>query len=170
MPYHIRPALPADAAGLARVRIDTWRAAYLGIVPDEYLANLDYASNEQNFRNYLTNPAVRLFAALDEVGQAVGFANSGANRETLPGFPGEVYALYILPAHQKHGLGRALLRRAFEQLADGGLFPAVIWVLADNPACGFYRRVGGEEIGQKLIEIGGKQLRELCFGFTKGEI
>lgn len=165
MQYNLRPALPADAAGLARVRIDTWRATYRGIVPEEYLAKLDYAANEQNFRSYLANPAVRMVAALDEAGKAVGFASSGANREPIPGFPGEVSALYILPAHQKHGLGRALLRKAFEQLAEGGLFPAVIWVLAENPACGFYRRVGGVEIGHKSIDIGGKLLRELCYGF-----
>lgn len=168
--YTIRPALPSDAAGLARVRIDTWRAAYRGIIPDAYLASLDYSAEEQRFRNYLANPETWIFTALDEARQVVGFASCSASRDALPGFPGEVYAIYILPAYHKHGIGRNLLRAAFAQLLVRGLFPAAIWALEANPACDFYRRLGGIEIARKQLEIGGKALSELGFGFTESKI
>jgi hypothetical protein len=38
----IREAAPADAPGIARVHVDTWRTTYQGIVPDQFLARLSY--------------------------------------------------------------------------------------------------------------------------------
>jgi len=32
----IRAATPDDAAAIARVQVETWRAAYVGIVPDAW--------------------------------------------------------------------------------------------------------------------------------------
>ena len=37
MSAHVREATVADSAGIARVRIETWRAAYRGLVPQEAL-------------------------------------------------------------------------------------------------------------------------------------
>jgi hypothetical protein len=34
----IRPARPADAPALAAVHVATWRDAYAGLLPDEFLA------------------------------------------------------------------------------------------------------------------------------------
>jgi len=38
----IREATHNDIPALAKVHVDTWRTAYRGIMPDEYLANLSY--------------------------------------------------------------------------------------------------------------------------------
>jgi hypothetical protein len=43
----IREACRSDAAGIGRVRVDTWRSTYGGIVPEEHLANLSYGKAEQ---------------------------------------------------------------------------------------------------------------------------
>jgi len=44
----------ADAAGIAKVHVDTWRATYAGLVPDAHLANLHYERStefwQRNFR------------------------------------------------------------------------------------------------------------------------
>ena len=37
MTITIRPATAADAAQIARVRVDCWRSTYRGLVPDAYL-------------------------------------------------------------------------------------------------------------------------------------
>jgi hypothetical protein len=36
---------------------------------------------------------------------------------------------------------------------------------ADNSACRFYQRMGGQLIGEKMEEIGGKSLKELAYGW-----
>ncbi|HEX3952359.1 MAG TPA: GNAT family N-acetyltransferase, partial [Stellaceae bacterium] len=35
---------------------------------------------------------------------------------------------------------------------------AIIWVLHDNPARFFYRRLGGREVQHKMFTVGGKQV------------
>ena len=46
----------ADAPGIARVGVDSGRMTYMGIMPDEYLANIDVQELEQERRRQLENP------------------------------------------------------------------------------------------------------------------
>ena len=46
----IRPANLGDIPEISKVHIDTWRTAYRGLVPDEYLAGLTYEQREQRWR------------------------------------------------------------------------------------------------------------------------
>ncbi len=48
----IREATPDDIPGIARVHVDTWRTAYLGIVPAEHLAGLSYERSEARWREH----------------------------------------------------------------------------------------------------------------------
>ena len=42
-----------DAAGIARVHVDTWRTAYRGLIPDDVLAGFSYlAANDPARRFY----------------------------------------------------------------------------------------------------------------------
>lgn len=40
--FVIRPAAAGEAAGIARIHVETRRTTYVGIVPSEFLAQLDY--------------------------------------------------------------------------------------------------------------------------------
>ncbi len=42
----IREARLEDASAIARVHIDAWRETYQGIIPDTYLAQLSYETDE----------------------------------------------------------------------------------------------------------------------------
>lgn len=57
-PLSIRPAIPSDAAALARVHGDTWCTAYRGIVPDAHLDRLasSYDRRVMRWREGLTSP------------------------------------------------------------------------------------------------------------------
>ncbi len=46
-----------------------------------------------------------------------------------------------------------------------GIDSLLIWALADNPACKFYTALGGEPVLENKIEIGGKQLIEVTYGW-----
>jgi GNAT superfamily N-acetyltransferase len=48
----------------------------------------------------------------------VGFVNAGAGREAPGGFESEIYAIYLLRAHQGRGTGAALFRAAVQWLAE----------------------------------------------------
>ena len=71
----IREARIEDAAGMAKVHVDSWRTTYAGIVPDTYLANLSYARREifwrdilgntsENKYRFVDNPSCRFYEAL----------------------------------------------------------------------------------------------------------
>jgi len=151
--------------------VDTWRSTYRGIVPDELLDNLNYENRAAGFRRmYEEGGPAFPFVAVDSERGVIGLASGGPEREHFPGVAGELYAVYILAEYQGQGIGRQLVRAVFEQLAEAKLSPAVIWALAENPACRFYQKLGGVEISRKTIDLGGKQLLELGFGFENLEV
>jgi len=162
----IRPAQIEDARAIARVHIDTWRTTYVGIVPDEHLANLSYPHCEARWIENLSNPKdERTVVVEDQTGQVVGFSSGGPVREALDNFDGELYGLYVLKPFQGLGYGRQLVTTVARDLAGRGFTAMVLWALKDNPACRFYEKLGGRRVGEKVVKIGGKQLLDAAFGW-----
>jgi len=163
--HHLRPARIEDAPVLARVHIDTWRSTYGGIVPEAFLAGLSYERSAARWSETLTqlSPEGVVLVAETPSGQVVGFASAGPLREPLADCDAEIYALYILQAYQGVGLGRQLVAQCARELAGKGFRSLVIWALKENPACGFYERLGGQRSGEKIVEIGGAPLVDVAF-------
>lgn len=163
----IRAATPSDAAGIARVHVDSWRATYAGIVPDAYLAGLSYAAREarwnENLRALDTNQCT--YVAEDETGQIAGFAGGGPQRTALPGYAGELYAIYLLRAAQGQGIGRQLVSRVAVHLVQHSMHSMVVWALAANPSCGFYEALGGQVVDEQPFAIGDATLPEVVYGW-----
>jgi ribosomal protein S18 acetylase RimI-like enzyme len=168
----IRPAMPADAAGLARVHVDSWRATYRGIVPDAHLDQLAYEPRARRWAAQLEETGSTDFTDVVELpsGQLVGFATSGPEREGDPIYRGELYGIYLLPAHQRQGIGRRLAARAAERLAAAGIRSLLVWVLEANAACRFYEALGGQRLRESPITIGGAPLVKVAYGWpdTRG--
>jgi ribosomal protein S18 acetylase RimI-like enzyme len=150
---------------MARVHIDTWRTTYEGIVPAAHLAGLSYERSAARWVEYLTQlaPKELILVAETPTGQVVGFASAGPLREPLADCDAEIYAIYILQTYQHLGLGRQLVVQCARELADKGFRSLVIWALKENPACGFYERLGGQRSAEKLVEIGGVSLVDVAF-------
>src|SRR5665647_358554 len=51
----IRPATVSDARQIARVHIASWREAYADVIADVYLAHLDVAAREEEWRGVLAD-------------------------------------------------------------------------------------------------------------------
>ena len=65
--FLIRKATPNDANAMAKVRIDTWRSAYKGIVPDDYLSGLSSEQTATRWRElYFENPQPGVFSFVAE--------------------------------------------------------------------------------------------------------
>lgn len=163
----IRPATIADAAGIGRVHVDSWRTTYAGIIKPETLANLSYEKSAERNRMFMSEPEPhrRYFVAEDETGRIVGFAMGGPARGEAPGFAGELYGIYLLKEAQGQGTGRRLVRAMAEALAEQGLLSMMVWVLADNPSRRFYEALGGRFVREHLITIGGQELVEVAYGW-----
>lgn len=163
----IRIAQPNDADGIAHVHVDTWRTSYVGIVPDEHLAQLSYEKRAERWReNFATfTPAQFVFVATDESNRVIGFALGGPERENDPIYKGELYGLYLLKEYQRRGIGRQLVVTVVNRLSQAGFRTMLIWVLAENPARDFYAALGGKPVREKMVTIGGKALREIGYGW-----
>ncbi len=158
----VRRARGLDAPALARVQVDSWRESYRGIIPQAYLDGLSYDAHERQWRRTLGARGWGFLAIWQ--GQIVGLASGGRCR-SVKGFSGELYVLYLLRAYQGRGIGRALFDAVHHELARRGHGDILVWVLADNPARGFYERLGGEPAGEASCVIGGARLREVAYGW-----
>src|SRR5256885_780919 len=92
-----------------------------------------------------------IFVAEDAGVGIVGFADGGPSRDRIGGLDGELYAIYLLERSQRRGVGRQLVGAVAARLLEAGLTAMSVWVLADNPACGFYDALGGRQIGAKAV-------------------
>lgn len=136
----IRPAGPEDAVGIAHVHVRTWQVAYAHVFPAASLANLSVERRHRLWDEYLRRDGVGIFVS--ETDAAVtGFVSVGASRDLVGG--GELYAIYVDPAHWGTGAGNELIAAGEEWLRAHGYDHATLWVLDDNPrARRFYQRAG----------------------------
>lgn len=163
---NIRAAVPADAAAIAEVYVETWRAAYAGILPADALARMSVASQIRQWRSLLSAGDAALVVTDPDGGPGiVGFGGYGPNRGRNLPYSGEVYTLYVAPDHQNKGVGRRLLCAMFDELRGDGHDSAIIWVLAGNPSRFFYERLGGVKIADRNEFLWGVSVRELGYGW-----
>lgn len=164
----IRRAIFDDAAAIAHVHVSSWRSTYAGIVPDEFLRSLDVDARAARWSENLAAQSSIPFVA-EDAAKIVGFACGGKLREPIDGFDAELFAIYLLHGHQGKGIGRRLTRTLIEALRSAGFTSMAVWVLAQNPAVEFYKRLGAVPIASpiacKTIEIGGAQLEEIALGW-----
>jgi GNAT superfamily N-acetyltransferase len=164
----IRRAEPADAQAIASVQTESWRSTYAGLVPAEFLANMDVSRRAAVWHTGLTDPMRRhcYFVAEDTDGQVVGFASGGPEREGHAIYKGELSAIYILDTYQKQGIGRRLVQAVVAWLHENHYRNMLIWVLAQNTVgVGFYEAMGGKRVDSKTINIGGENLEETSYGW-----
>lgn len=161
----VRPAVGADAAAIAEVRIETWRAAYRGLLPDDVLHGLDQ------------DKATAFFQAAIENREEGNHVLSGIARDRLCGFAlwnrsteqpanvAELRALYVLPAQQGTGLGSDLFEHCRNDMHRAGFSAFVVYTLeANTPAQEFYRRKGGVPLpDRRVFEIAGTSHPEVGF-------
>jgi ribosomal protein S18 acetylase RimI-like enzyme len=161
----IRAARLDDAGPIARLDVETWQAAYAGILGTPYLAGLSPARREIGWANLIRRDASSVRVAIGADGNVVGFGTCGASRGD-PDFTSEVFTLYVGPDWQSQGIGRSLLLAMFDRLAGLGHRSVVIWVLRENPARFFYQRLGGKEVRRKLLPFNGSEVAALGYGWS----
>lgn len=165
----IRDADPEDAAKIASVQIKTWRAAYAGILPQEYI------------NTYTKQPRTIMWARIlerlgdddvvlvseNEDQDIVGYVSGGPIRSVVPGHAAEISSLYVLPGFQQEGHGRRLFMAASNRLARSGMEGLAVWVLKENPATGFYKRLGGTLVSSRTDREAGIDFDEVAYSWEE---
>lgn len=161
----IRPGLRSDAAAIAHVHVESWQHVYRDLLPSGVLQRRTYARRMLNWLQLLgSEPSSEVLVA--ETGDGlVGFASVGPNRVGHVGYGGEIYTLYMLPEAQGQGIGRCLFEAGRDLLRQQGHRGLIVWVLAGNPAAGFYARMGGRVIDRRKSRLDDATVREIAYGW-----
>jgi len=177
MRIEIRPGEPGDALGVARVQVETWRDAYVGLLPDGTLLDLDEMRATIRWTRIIgqMGPGEPLTVA-DHDGAIIGFcqggpARQGLDREILAeGERGladadgiaEIYTLYVHPNYQQRGIGRALLGDVTRRLVGHGYDTlGAVTLLGNHHARRFY---------EALVGVAGEPLPSVVAGTPADQI
>lgn len=170
----IRPALPTDAAEIARVHVASWRAAYRGLLPDSLLDRLSVTQRTGVWETHLQQASARTLVAEGDGrlesgrsvnGRLVGFISYGLNRDGDVDATqvAEIYAIYLDPATWRQGIGQALMQHAIDDLSAQEFTAVSLWFLTSNArARAFYEALGFKvDGGEKIVtRKDGIELRE----------
>jgi GNAT superfamily N-acetyltransferase len=147
----IREALRADAAAIAMLHAESWRATYRGSYRDEFLDGPVFQDRLDVWTQRLSTPVPnqRVVLAEDESGVA-GFACAYGGDSAQWG--SLLDNLHVRRQLHGHGVGRGLLSEVAcwcrANYADFGLY---LWVNGTNhQARRFYERLGAVDVGGKL--------------------
>ena len=163
----IRTGISTDTPNIARIHIESWSTTYAGILPEDAIAAQSYDQRHSFWSRILSERSETILLVAERDGEVVGFSSAGASRTEHPGFSAELYAIYLLPKDQGQGHGKKLFNATKDALARAGHRGMVLWVLEQNPACGFYMRMGGVPVAEKVEEFAGKHLTEVAYGWTE---
>ena len=146
----VRPATPADAAGVAAVWEASARAGFEFLLPPGHpFPTPDGA----RFAALLTEARVRVLVA-DAGGELLGHSTFGTSRDAdVAPEVGEVRSFFVSPATWRQGVGGKLMGAALAGLADLGFEHATLWSFeANERANAFYESQGFERDGATRTE------------------
>jgi predicted N-acetyltransferase YhbS len=151
MSLEIRPAAESDAAALAALATDAFRATYGPLAdPANVEAVVEHACSEAAFRDLAARASAgrqeQLLVAVDE-GEVVAFLDAGEEPEGL-----ELRRLYTKVGGTSRGVGSALLEHFEDGLPAGTRYRIVVLAGNDRGAAFWHRH--GFRIVTELDGIG----------------
>lgn len=126
----ILPAAESDAGVMALLYVSSWRSAYTGIVPDDYL-KLKLSGAEEKFKHLLAESPLGHYLILSG-GTPAGILSAGELADQY-----ELRGLYIHPEFQRCGVGRSAVEFVFALGRSRGFH---------GFACVFWKRIRGAAI------------------------
>lgn len=149
-----------DRIAISKVYEESWKYAYKGIVPQDYLDNIP----EGQWMSHIEQ-ADRKNLVMVQNGKIIGTSGFGKSRiEEMNGF-GEIISLYFLPEYMGKRYDRLLLQAVVHELGEMGFNKVFLWVLEENQnARHFYEKCGFVQTERCLFsDIGGKELKEIQY-------
>jgi ribosomal protein S18 acetylase RimI-like enzyme len=148
----VRPAAETDASAMADVCARAARTAYVDLVTGDYLdrAIAHFYDAERLRSEIAPGPGWFGFVVAQVAERVVGVAGTGRSAQHADGC--ELYALYVDPAAQRQGIGRALVEQAAIDARGAGARRLDVAVIPGNqPALRFYDACGFSFAGERPI-------------------
>ncbi|WP_042147794.1 GNAT family N-acetyltransferase [Paucisalibacillus sp. EB02] len=159
----VRRAVMADAQGIAKVHVDSWRSTYKNIIPDSFLKNLSYDKRTELWKRNISREGNYVYVAENKEGEIVGFADCGKRENNSVDNSGDLTSIYLLEEYQGKGLGKQLLKQLFFKFEELGYTRVFVEVLEDNKTRYFYEHCGASLLRTEKIIIAGVELNLLIY-------
>lgn len=164
--FEIRRATLQDCRGIAKVQVDSYRAAYAGLFPQPYLDHFTYDEEEQDWVKLLqSNTSDILVVAATSDGTITGYTLARAQPNIYPGYDSEIVALHVRQTAQRNGVGKALLRGALRDLSERHCQSVMLWTLKGNPTRLWYEHLQGTVLGEKHYQVNDWDIVEIAYGW-----
>lgn len=152
----IREATTADAAGIAHVKVNSWKTTYKGLFPDELLDNLSIEEETAKWARNLdsiskTYTSLVLVAENDDK-EIVGIAAGRRNEDKIFRYDCNLSIIYILKEYQRKKLGSRLTKQIVDFFIEMRFKSMIVWILKGNTNSLFYEKLGGMPKEIKRIE------------------
>ena len=149
----LRLLVASDAEKLRRLLRTCWLDTYKGILPDSVIqtAITVWQSKESLLRG-LRNPQA-FYSGCFEDRKLVGMVSAGKIDEGTV----KIFQLYVLPSHQRRGIGSRLMDAAIRRFRGAG---KVVLEVEDGNQKGisFYSKYGFTYEGRTVVKIGGEEI------------
>ncbi len=166
----VRPARPEDIAEIGRIQVDTWRTAYVDILPAAVLEALTPVAAAQAWSSAVTSPPSprhHVLVALEQTWR-VGFVALGPTDELEDDDPEPTSTvalapILVEPRWGRRGHGSRLLAAAVDHARLDGMTRAIAWVPeADEATRAFLVSAGWAPDGlARALDTGAGELREI---------
>jgi GNAT superfamily N-acetyltransferase len=137
----IRHATPIDAREIEDLRIENWKIAYRGIVPDDYLEALSpkYDDREKSLRDVES----KHYVAVDN-NEIVGWVRGHRTQDDdCDEATYEIGAVYVKPSHWRQGIGKKLIDHLLGEVDHEHYQEVIVWTFRDYEQSNrFYQSLG----------------------------
>jgi len=131
----VRRAELSEVDAVRYIGVTTWPVAYAGLASDEFITNGVAQWWSPEVVEFGIRNGITLVAAEGE--QLVGIVGLGREGDFWV-----MWKLYVLPDHQRKGVGKALLDAAVKALPEGTPELLLDVLVGNEQAIGFYRANG----------------------------
>jgi GNAT superfamily N-acetyltransferase len=156
--WSMRMAVAADAKAIAWLHAASWKAAYRGILPGEYLDAAVDSDRQSYWQAAFAAMRGGDFVVLAEVsGQLIGFA--AVMVRPIDGYDAILEGLHVEPTWRGRGAGTAIMAEVAAALRLAGGNSLFLWLL-DGNARGehFYLRIGGRRADRGFARVAGEDV------------
>ena len=130
-----------------------WPETYRQILTEEQISYmLEMMYSDKSLAEQINLKHHQFIIAYDD-DKPVAFSSYGPKPDTDDVF--RLHKLYILPGLQGKGIGKKMIDFIINEIKNAGIQLLELNVNKQNPAIGFYRKLGFRIIREENIEIGG---------------
>ncbi|WP_108385182.1 GNAT family N-acetyltransferase [Yoonia sediminilitoris] len=146
----------SDASSIAAISLEVWIGTYLKRGVNSFFADFALAEfTVPRTEAFLRDPREFLLVSENEEGIDGFIRLSSGRKAPVPGCSDtEITTLYVQPRHHGKGVGKSLLKAAFQHCRDNDVSSVWLATNAENAAAiGFYRARGFVQVGETHFSI-----------------